>query len=157
MKFNFRKNIGGVCKEIIALDIEKNRNVSFVSHDFVYFLHLKVHINLLILFVHLLGEVIFLTLLGDHFFLRFLWKHVRYLWTDTGFCNDLVSRHVALTASKWLNQTILGHDCRLFLWILFDITMIYQVHHRYSFVFIHSKHLSQKIFDLLRSWDVLRK
>ena len=141
MEFNLGQNIWDIGKEIVALNIEKNWYVSFVSHGLINFFNFQVHVNFLILFINLLCEIIFFRFFRNHIF-RFVRYHIWYLRTDTCLSNYLVSCHVALTARKGLQKTILSYNRWFFLGILSHIVMIYEINHWYPFVFINSQHLS---------------
>lgn len=142
MELYLWKNLGSVSEKVIALNIQKDRYISFVSHYFINLLHFEVHVYLLILFIDIFGKVILFALLRNHFFLWFLGKHVRNLWTNTCFCDNFISGHVALAACEWLNQTVFSHNRRFFFRVLPNIAVAYQIDHRYSLIFINSKHFS---------------
>ena len=69
MELYLWKNLGSVSEKVIALNIQKDRYISFVSHYFINLLHFEVHVYLLILFIDIFGKVILFALLRNHFFL----------------------------------------------------------------------------------------
>lgn len=66
MELDLRQNVRNIGKEVIALHIQEYRYITLVSHYFIHFLHLQVHIYLLILFVYIFREIILFGFLGDH-------------------------------------------------------------------------------------------
>lgn len=151
MKFHLGQNLAGIWEEVVALNIQKNRDISFISHNLIDFFYFEINVDLLVLFIYLLNKIILHIFLLVLLFLR---GNIRYLWAHTCFVDNFVSREIALTAGKRLGQWILG-DYFLLFWDRLHIRVVFQIYHWYTLLLSDSKHWSQQIFYLLWTRNML--
>lgn len=106
MELQLWQILWSTCEEVVALHIQKNWYVSFVSHRLVNFLYFEIDVDLLVLLVDFDIEIVLLPLLLILLFraLQIIW----YLWNNAGLCDYFVLTHIALVARERLDQTIVA-------------------------------------------------
>ena len=106
MELQLWQILWSIREEVVALHIQKNWYVSFVSHTLVNLLDFEIDVDLFVLLVDFDIEIVLLPLLLILLFwaLQIIW----YLWNNAGLCDYFVLTHIALIARERLDQTIVA-------------------------------------------------